>query len=216
MSGAQGLGRGRAKAPRGYNAPLLPKYMIQIAPNTKQPSCSLSVRRAGKETIDSGCSCSVRGWSCPLPTAMAAGSGIPLGFLGAGPVRSSVLPTLLWVLCPACKHQAGSSRDSLLDVHGPQQVLLFLSLGYFHWLHWELQWMSFVGFQSLRGIIAPMTSFKVPFEVWKVTFIKLIGECLKDKRKPEESYYKWAHTVWCAAFTLRGCNSNPPKNVKRW
>lgn len=34
-----------------------------------------------------------------------------------------------------------------------------------------------------------MTSFKLPFEVWKVTFIKLIEECQKDKKKPEENYY---------------------------
>lgn len=35
-----------------------------------------------------------------------------------GPAGSSLLPTLLWVPCPTCKHQASFSRDSLLACHG--------------------------------------------------------------------------------------------------
>lgn len=55
--------------------------------------------------------------------------------------------------------------------------------------------MSLVGLQCAGilewnyNIYGQMTSFKLPFKVWKVTFTKLIEECQKDKMKPEGSYY---------------------------
>lgn len=112
MSGAQGLGRARVKAPRGYNAPLLPKHMTQIAPNAKQPFCSLSVREQEKKPLSLGTAaqCADGAALCPGPWLRAVDSPwFPMHIL-------QILPTHLSCpcCCGSCVLPGASSRDSLL------------------------------------------------------------------------------------------------------
>lgn len=165
MSGAQGLGRGRAKAPRGYKAPLLPKHMIQIAPNTRQPFCSLSVRQTGKETIDSGCSCRMCWWSCPLPMASCVERDSPC-ISKARPGSKLLLGCLS---CPRCcgpcvlpvnTRQVSAGTPFW---HVPQWALLFLSLllSYFHWLYWEQQYPGFIPLH-MTSLASSWTGSRLP------------------------------------------------------
>ena len=146
MSGAvhvptQWVGRGEQRhcsSSWGCNALLLPKYMLQIAPNTKQPFCLLSASQTEEEIIESGCSCSVCWWSCPphCSRPWLCGASIPIHFQcrpwEQGPASLSFLPTLLWAQRPTCKHHTSFSSDSLLVC--PNGIVLFLSvlLSYFH------------------------------------------------------------------------------------
>lgn len=66
-----------------------------------------------------------------LPSAhgQLRGARFPLHFQSTSweqaPAGLSGLPTLLWALCPACKHQASFSRDSLLACATVSPAFLF-------------------------------------------------------------------------------------------
>lgn len=85
-----------------------------------------------------------------LPSAhgQLPGARFPLRFQCTSweqaPAAFSVLPTLLWVLCPACKHQASFSRDSLLACATVSPAFLITAIELFplavlraavHWAH---------------------------------------------------------------------------------